>query len=71
MDRITAVWADQKMLREIMVFLGTSTDVGTARAVRNCARPTAPMLCMDISQNPYRLARDIRRIGFRTADLIS
>ena len=32
-DKITSAWADQKVIREIMVFLH-SHGVGTARAVR-------------------------------------
>ena len=32
-SRITTAWADQKIIREIMVFL-PSNGVGTARAVR-------------------------------------
>ena len=42
-DRITAAWADQKRIREIMVFLHQH-GVGTARAVRifkTCRRPPA------------------------------
>ena len=42
-SRITAAWAEQKIIREIMVFLH-SNGVGTARAVR-ISRPTAPMPC--------------------------
>jgi exodeoxyribonuclease V alpha subunit len=40
-SRIKAAWADQKAIREIMVFL-QSHGVGTARAVR-IYRPTGPM----------------------------
>ena len=39
---ILAAWAEQKAVREIMVFLH-SHDVGTARAVR-ISRPMAPTL---------------------------
>ena len=68
-DRITAAWADQKMIREIMVFL-YQHGVGTARAVRIFKTYGADAVQV-ISENPYRLARDIRGIGFRTADLIA
>ena len=34
-------------------------------------RPMAPTPCSVISENPYRLARDIRGIGFKTADQIA
>ena len=68
-DRITAAWADQKMIREIMVFL-YQHGVGTARAVRILKTYGADAVQV-MSENPYRLARDIRGIGFRTADLIA
>ena len=67
--RITAAWADQKMVREIMVFL-YQHGVGTARAVRIFKTYGADAVQV-MSENPYRLARDIRGIGFRTADLIA
>ncbi len=44
--------------------------VGTARAVRvfkTCGADSVQVM----SENPYRLARDIRGIGFRTADGIA
>ena len=68
-DRITSAWADQKMIREIMVFLHQH-GVGTARAVRIFKTYGADAVEI-MSENPYRLARDIRGIGFRTADLIA
>src|SRR6266536_1143423 len=62
--RITAAWAEQKAVREIMVFLH-SHGVGTARAVRIYKTHGADAVRV-MSENPYRLARDIRGIGFRT-----
>ena len=67
--RITSAWADQKMIREIMVFLHQH-GVGTARAVRIFKTYGADAVRI-MSENPYRLARDIRGIGFRTADLVA
>ena len=67
--KITAAWADQKVIREIMVFLH-SHGVGTARAVRIFKTYGADAVQV-MSDNPYRLARDIRGIGFRTADTIA
>ena len=67
--RITSAWADQKMIREIMVFLHQH-GVGTARAVRIFKTYGADAVQV-ISENPYCLARHIRGIGFRTADLIA
>jgi exodeoxyribonuclease V alpha subunit len=67
--RIIAGWAEQKAIREIMLFLH-SNGVGTSRAVRIYKTYGADAIQL-ISENPYRLARDIRGIGFRTADQIA
>src|SRR4029077_2203956 len=67
--RITAAWAEQKIVREIMVFLH-SHGVGTARSVRIFRTYGADAIQV-MTENPYRLARDIRGIGFRTADAIA
>jgi len=68
-ERLTAGWADQKAIREIMVFL-QSHGVGTARAVRIYKTYGADAIPL-VSENPYRLARDIKGIGFLTADQIA
>jgi len=68
-SRIAQAWADQKVVREIMVFLH-SHGVGTARAVR-IFKTYGNDAVQVMAQNPYRLARDIRGIGFRTADAIA
>ncbi|HJO75804.1 MAG: ATP-dependent RecD-like DNA helicase [Verrucomicrobiota bacterium] len=68
-DRITSGWADQKAIREIMVFL-QSHGVGTSRAVRIFKTYGADAIPL-VSENPYRLARDIKGIGFTTADQIA
>src|SRR5205085_4300190 len=62
--RIIAGWAEQKVIREIMLFLH-SNGVGTSRAVRIYKTYGADAIQL-ISENPYRLARDIRGIGFLT-----
>jgi exodeoxyribonuclease V alpha subunit len=67
--RIVAAWAEQKVVREIMVFLH-SHGVGAARAVRIYKTYGADAVQV-MSENPYRLARDIRGIGFKTADAIA
>ena len=67
--RILTAWAEQKAVREIMVFLH-SHGVGTARAVR-IFKTYGPDAIRVMSENPYRLARDIRGIGFKTADAIA
>src|SRR6201998_3326739 len=67
--RITDAWAEQKIVREIMVFLH-SHGVGTARAVR-IYKTYGSDAVQVMTENPYRLARDIRGIGFKTADAIA
>ena len=67
--RITEAWAEQKVIREIMVFLH-SHGVGTARAVR-IYKTYGVDAVQVMTENPYRLARDIRGIGFKTADAIA
>jgi exodeoxyribonuclease V alpha subunit len=66
---ILAAWVEQKAVREIMVFLH-SHGVGTARAVRIFKTYGSDAIQV-ITENPYRLARDIRGIGFKTADAIA
>jgi exodeoxyribonuclease V alpha subunit len=67
--RITDAWAEQKVVREIMVFLH-EYGVGTARAVRIYKTYGADAVQV-MTENPFRLARDIRGIGFKTADAIA
>ena len=67
--QITDAWAEQKIVREIMVVLH-SHGVGTARAVRIFRTYGADAVEV-MTKNPYRLARDIRGIGFVTADAIA
>src|SRR6188508_814304 len=68
-ERIASAWAEQKIVREIMVFLH-SHGVGTARAVRIFKTYGSDAIQV-MTENPYRLARDIRGIGFKTADAIA
>ena len=68
-QKITGGWADQKAIREIMVFL-QSHGIGTSRAVRIYKTYGADAIPL-VSENPYRLARDIKGIGFLTADQIA
>jgi exodeoxyribonuclease V alpha subunit len=67
--RIVAGWAEQKVIREIMLFLHAN-GVGTSRAVR-IFKTYGQEAVQVISENPYRLARDIRGIGFLTADKVA
>lgn len=67
--RVTDAWAEQKVVREIMVFL-QSHGVGTARAVR-IYKTYGEQAVEQVRENPYRLALDIHGIGFKTADTIA
>src|SRR5918999_3144218 len=67
--KIIAGWADQKVIREIMIFLH-SHGVSTSRSVRIFKIYGADAIQV-LSENPYRLARDVRGIGFKTADAIA
>jgi exodeoxyribonuclease V alpha subunit len=68
-ERVTKAWAEQKVIREIMVFL-QSHGVGTARAVR-IYKTYGEQAVERVRENPYRLALDIHGIGFKTADAIA
>lgn len=68
-EKITRGWEDQKVIRDIMVFLH-SHGISTARAVR-IYRTYGQEAITIITDNPYRLAKDIRGIGFVSADKIA
>ncbi|BCS34443.1 ATP-dependent RecD-like DNA helicase [Luteitalea sp. TBR-22] len=67
--RIVDNWQGQRAVREIMVFLHTH-GVSTSRAVR-IHRTYGAEAVQVLTEDPYRLARDIRGIGFLTADQIA
>jgi len=67
--KITSGWTDQKIIRSIMVFLHAN-GVSTSRAVR-IFRTYGQDAIKIVSDNPYCLARDIRGIGFLSADTIA
>jgi len=68
-DRVTSAWAEQKVIREIMVFL-QSYGLGTSRAVR-IYKTYGDEAIVKVTENPYRLALDIHGIGFKTADVLA
>ncbi len=68
-EKITSAWSEQKVVREIMVFL-QSHGVGTARAVR-IYKTYGDQAVAKVRENPYRLALDIHGIGFKTADQLA
>jgi len=67
--KIKEAWAEQKSVREIMVFLHTH-GVGTSRAVR-IYKAYGDEAVAKVKANPYVLARDIQGIGFATADALA
>lgn len=68
-QRIKAAWAEQKVIRQIMVFLH-SNGVSTSRAVR-IYKTYGEDAIEKVQANPYALAKDIHGIGFKTADQIA
>ena len=69
LERITAGWASQKVIREIMVFLH-GHGVSTSKSVR-IYKTYGNDAVRVVQENPYRLAQDIRGIGFKSADTIA
>ena len=66
---IKAAWAEQKAIRRIMIFLH-SNGVSTSRAVR-IYKTYGENAIEALQADPYRLAKDIHGIGFKTADQIA
>jgi exodeoxyribonuclease V alpha subunit len=67
--RIKEAWAEQKVVRAIMLFLH-SHGVTTSRAVR-IYKTYGQDAIEKVRANPYLLARDIHGIGFKTADQLA
>jgi exodeoxyribonuclease V alpha subunit len=68
-QRIKDAWAEQKVVRDIMLFLHAH-GLGTNRAVRIYKSYGAEAIEL-IRSDPYRLARDIHGIGFHSADNVA
>jgi exodeoxyribonuclease V alpha subunit len=62
-------WIEQKSVRDIMIFL-QSHGVGTAQAARIFKQYGNDSIAL-ITDNPYRLCRDVWGIGFKTADKVA
>jgi len=67
--RIKEAWKEQRVIREIMVFLH-SNGVSTSRAVR-IYKTYGEHSIETVRADPYILARDIHGIGFKTADQVA
>lgn len=67
-QQIKAAWAEQKVVRDIMVFLH-SHGISTSRALRVYKLYGEDAIAR-VRANPYLLARDIPGIGFKSADSV-
>ncbi len=67
--RIQSAWVEQRQIQDVMVFL-QSYGVSTAYAIR-IYKEYRDRAVSIVQENPYRLAIDIRGIGFKTADRIA
>ncbi len=67
--KITAAWAEQKAIKEVMVFL-QGVGVSTSLAVR-IYKKYGDEAISAVRDEPYRLAADVWGIGFKTADTIA
>lgn len=68
-QQITAAWHEQKIIRNIMIFL-QSHGIGSARACR-IYRTYGNQAVERITEDPYRLANEIHGIGFKIADALA
>ncbi|MBQ6342593.1 MAG: ATP-dependent RecD-like DNA helicase [Anaerolineaceae bacterium] len=68
-ERIKKSWADQKEIKNIMIFL-QGHDVSTSHATK-IYKTYGNDSIKTVKENPYRLADDIWGIGFKTADTIA
>ena len=69
MQRIRDAWKEQREIQDVMVFL-QSYDVSPSHAVK-IFKLYGQDAVRQVKEDPYRLARDIYGIGFRSADRIA
>ena len=68
-EMVLTAWEEQKQIKEIMLFL-QSNGVSTSLAVK-IYKQYGDKAIQVVRTDPYRLARDIYGIGFKTADKIA
>ena len=68
-NMIAAAWEEQKLIKEVMVFL-QGVGVSTSLAVRIYKKYGDASISV-VRNEPYRLASDVWGIGFKTADTIA
>jgi exodeoxyribonuclease V alpha subunit len=66
---VEKAWREQRALRDVMVFL-QSHGASAALAIR-VVRRYGNRAIETVSRQPYRLALDVRGVGFKTADRIA
>jgi exodeoxyribonuclease V alpha subunit len=69
MEEVKAAWQEHRAVREILVFLH-SLGISPALADR-IFRTYGLATTATVRDNPYHLAMDVQRVGFRTADEIA
>ncbi len=62
-------WEEQRSLRDLMVFLQTY-GVTTSQCLKLIQKYGAEAKCI-LTDDPYRVAREVERIGFKTIDQIA
>ncbi len=66
---VEAAWQEQKAIKNVMIFL-QSHEISTSLAVK-IYKQYGDLSEQIVTTDPYRLARDIYGIGFKTADKIA
>lgn len=68
-ELILSCWADQRTVRDVMVFLqGHGVSPAYAQKIFKIYREKSVEI---VRENPYKLAREVFGIGFKTADAIA
>ncbi|MGK5594954.1 MAG: SF1B family DNA helicase RecD2 [Parachlamydiaceae bacterium] len=67
--KIISCWTDQKTIRDVMVFLqGHGVSPAFAQKIYKVYQKDS---IKNVTENPFRLAKDIFGIGFKTADALA
>ncbi len=69
LDRIKIAWVDQKVIRDVILFLQANKVSPTY--AQKIFKTYGERSIQKIKENPFNLARDIFGIGFKTADSIA
>lgn len=69
MEKIKACWAEQKSIRQVMIFLqGHGVSPAFAQKI---FKAYGNQSVQKVKENPFALAKDIFGIGFKTADTVA